>query len=121
MGATVFVLQPLTLEKDISSAQDYGVLNTLLAPGHLQPGDVRADIMENLQTGLGEFNANEDYLLGFGDAALFCLAGAILYQQGHNTIRVLKWDGRSEDYYVVHLPLNIEGVDDDRSLTGDAS
>lgn len=56
---------------------------------------------------LDKFNEGTDYLLLVGDQALVAVAVAALVMLGKTKVKMLKYDRRLRDYYVINLDFDV--------------
>lgn len=88
---------------DLSSAEKYGRLRTLVPHGQSLVSTV--PVVRQLNEQLRDFTS-DDYLLPLGDPAIMSAAAAIAARNSNGRLTILKWDRRAGAYLAVQLDLS---------------
>lgn len=92
-------------KRDLSEALKWGdpelIFRFNLYPDMVETRAVKA--MRHALSVLSKFDEEKDYLLLVGDQALTAIAMMALTILGNNRVRLLKFDRRTMDYYVIDL------------------
>ena len=105
----VYVTQSPTMNIDISSAQEYGEIVTLLPSGRIETHGSH-HIIDSLAKGLENFDEDKDYLVFIGDTTVMFLVGMILSQMGVIHPKVLKWEWKNKRYETLNLDVTPPAV-----------
>lgn len=92
MPRRVFLLQSPPLSRDISSASKYGTVMPIFTSEETPSATPLAG-QQRLLDALTDFNPDLDYVcFAGGDPYVPFLAAAVLWQLGHDSVSMLRWD-----------------------------
>ena len=86
---------------DLSPAERYGRLITLMPEGNAEP-DTAQSAAEELCAALADFGPR-DYLLPLGDPVLIAAAAAAAAKASGGLIRILRWDAKRRAYVLLNM------------------
>lgn len=89
---------------DLSSAEAFGELVTLLPYGNLSGDPVKLQAAQDmLEKALADYDGLRDYLLPLGDPVACAMAAAVLGERVQRPISVLKFDRREDAYFAYRI------------------
>ena len=94
---------------NIVSAAKWGDLEPLTNPFdqiHINPSRIVAQIRRKLRG-----FTDDDWLLAMGDPAIIGVAFAVVSEQNHGCVSLLKWDKMEKSYYPVKISLRGGGIE----------
>ena len=96
-----------TLQHNITSAMDYGQLETILPPNAQIAFSVVPTVIR-IQRKLRNFT-DEDYLLLIGDPSALGITCAVAAMRNNGRFKCLKWDKRERRYIPLEIDLHKKG------------